>query len=90
MVFDLTKSDLFPSFVEDSIANGYGLRVADSHNGNHREDDFTPLETIRRFLEIGFSGVYDGENDVIEGDPDIHEFLSAKELKDSTDYGYGV
>ncbi|GJR88127.1 hypothetical protein Tco_0212138 [Tanacetum coccineum] len=27
-----------------------GLRVADSHNGIHREDGFTPLETIRRFL----------------------------------------
>ncbi|GJZ45469.1 zinc finger, GRF-type containing protein [Tanacetum coccineum] len=24
------------------------LRVADSHTGNHPEDDFTPLETIRR------------------------------------------
>ncbi|GJT37162.1 hypothetical protein Tco_0937027 [Tanacetum coccineum] len=29
---------------------GVGLRVASSHTGNHREDDFTPLETIRRFL----------------------------------------
>ncbi|GJX26181.1 hypothetical protein Tco_0232477, partial [Tanacetum coccineum] len=27
-----------------------GLRVAVSHTDNHREDDFTPLETIRRFL----------------------------------------
>ncbi|GJS98566.1 hypothetical protein Tco_0819736 [Tanacetum coccineum] len=25
-----------------------GLRVADSHTGNHTEDDFTPLEIIRR------------------------------------------
>ncbi|GKB93188.1 hypothetical protein Tco_0979325 [Tanacetum coccineum] len=25
-----------------------GLRVADFHTGNHLEDDFTPLETIRR------------------------------------------
>ncbi|GJR20218.1 hypothetical protein Tco_0968745 [Tanacetum coccineum] len=25
-----------------------GLRMADSHTGNHPEDDFTPLETIRR------------------------------------------
>nr|GEX19752.1 hypothetical protein [Tanacetum cinerariifolium] len=25
-----------------------GLRVADSHTGNHPEDDFTPLETIQR------------------------------------------
>ncbi|GKC49247.1 hypothetical protein Tco_1071992 [Tanacetum coccineum] len=29
-----------------------GLRVADSHTGNHHEDDFTPLETIRMFLNI--------------------------------------
>ncbi|GJU86230.1 hypothetical protein Tco_1293776 [Tanacetum coccineum] len=29
-----------------------GLRVADSHTGNHREDGFTPLETIQRFLSI--------------------------------------
>nr|GEZ58081.1 hypothetical protein [Tanacetum cinerariifolium] len=31
---------------------GVGLRVASSHTVNHREDDFTPLETIRRFLGI--------------------------------------
>ncbi|GKA88963.1 hypothetical protein Tco_0810775 [Tanacetum coccineum] len=29
-----------------------GLRVANSHTGNHREDDFTLLETIRRFLGV--------------------------------------
>ncbi|GJS06349.1 hypothetical protein Tco_0363145 [Tanacetum coccineum] len=29
-----------------------GLRVADSHTGNHPEDDFTPLETIRRSYSI--------------------------------------
>nr|GEW16128.1 RNA-directed DNA polymerase homolog [Tanacetum cinerariifolium] len=48
--FDLTKSDLCPSFVEDLITKGVGLRVVDSYTGNHREDDFTLLETIRRFL----------------------------------------
>ncbi|GJT01068.1 reverse transcriptase domain-containing protein [Tanacetum coccineum] len=42
--FNLTKSILFPSFIED-------LRVEDSHTGNHHEDDFTSLETIRRFLD---------------------------------------
>ncbi|GJT19869.1 reverse transcriptase domain-containing protein [Tanacetum coccineum] len=31
---------------------GVGLRVVDSHTGNHRQDDFTPLETIQRFLDI--------------------------------------
>ncbi|GJZ05132.1 hypothetical protein Tco_0538407 [Tanacetum coccineum] len=49
--FNLTKSDLCPSFVEDLTAKGVSLRVADSHAGNHREDGFTPLETIR-FLGI--------------------------------------
>ncbi|GKA40355.1 hypothetical protein Tco_0732948, partial [Tanacetum coccineum] len=29
-----------------------GLRVADSHTGNHSEDDFTPLETIRRSYSV--------------------------------------
>nr|GEV40228.1 hypothetical protein [Tanacetum cinerariifolium] len=29
-------------------AKGVGLGVADSHTGNHPEDDFMPLETIRR------------------------------------------
>ncbi|GJX40764.1 RNA-directed DNA polymerase, eukaryota, reverse transcriptase zinc-binding domain protein [Tanacetum coccineum] len=50
--FDLTKSELCPSFVKDLTTKGVVLRVADSHTGNHREDDFTPLETIRRFLGI--------------------------------------
>ncbi|GJR48119.1 hypothetical protein Tco_1316222 [Tanacetum coccineum] len=31
--FDLAKSDLCPSFVEDHTAKGVGLRVADSHTG---------------------------------------------------------
>ncbi|GKB61940.1 hypothetical protein Tco_0918126, partial [Tanacetum coccineum] len=47
-----TKSDLCPSFVEDLSAKGVDLRVADSRTGNHREDGFTPLETIRMFLGI--------------------------------------
>ncbi|GKC36524.1 hypothetical protein Tco_1048908 [Tanacetum coccineum] len=29
-------------------AKGVGLRMADSHTSNYPEDDFTPLETIRR------------------------------------------
>ncbi|GJY32323.1 fanconi anemia group J protein, partial [Tanacetum coccineum] len=44
-------------------AKGVGLRVADSHTGNHPEDDFTPLETIRRLYivfgrrsHLGFEG----------------------------------
>ncbi|GJT24219.1 hypothetical protein Tco_0894156 [Tanacetum coccineum] len=50
--FDFTKSDLCHSFIKDLTLKGVGLRVVDSHTGNHREDDFTPLETIRRFLGI--------------------------------------
>ncbi|GJT33202.1 hypothetical protein Tco_0923621 [Tanacetum coccineum] len=50
--FDLTKSDLCPSFIEDHAAKGVGLRVVDCHTNNHREDDFMPLETIQRFLGI--------------------------------------
>ncbi|GJW45984.1 hypothetical protein Tco_0077630 [Tanacetum coccineum] len=50
--FDLTKSDLCPSFAEYHTAKGVGLRVANSHTSNHREDDFKPQETIRRFLDV--------------------------------------
>ncbi|GJT37501.1 hypothetical protein Tco_0937366 [Tanacetum coccineum] len=33
-------------------AKAMGLRVANSHTGNHCEDGFIPLETIRRFLGV--------------------------------------
>ncbi|GJS67292.1 hypothetical protein Tco_0681856 [Tanacetum coccineum] len=33
-------------------AKGVGLRVADSDTGNHPEDGFMPLETIRRLLVV--------------------------------------
>nr|GEV89601.1 hypothetical protein [Tanacetum cinerariifolium] len=52
MGFDLTKSDLYPSFFEDLTTKGVGLREANFHTGIHREDGFTPLETIQRFLDI--------------------------------------
>ncbi|GJU91563.1 hypothetical protein Tco_1303986 [Tanacetum coccineum] len=39
-------------------AKGVGLHVASSHTVNHREDDFIPLETIRRFL--GFFNSFPG------------------------------
>nr|GEW90413.1 hypothetical protein [Tanacetum cinerariifolium] len=35
-----------------SGVRGVGLRVADSYIGNHLEDDFTPLETIRRSYSV--------------------------------------
>ncbi|GKA46828.1 hypothetical protein Tco_0739711, partial [Tanacetum coccineum] len=63
---DLTKSDLYPSFVEELTAKGMGLRVADSHTGNHHEDDFTPPETIQRFLDsiipVGCPGLLSKDN----------------------------
>ncbi|GKD19447.1 hypothetical protein Tco_1208605, partial [Tanacetum coccineum] len=37
-------------FYRRPTAKGVGLRVADSYTGNHPEDGFTPLETIRRLL----------------------------------------
>ncbi|GJZ07513.1 hypothetical protein Tco_0541306 [Tanacetum coccineum] len=39
-------------FRQRPTVKGVRLRMASSHTGNHREDDFTPLETIRRFLDI--------------------------------------
>ncbi|GJR62195.1 RNA-directed DNA polymerase, eukaryota, reverse transcriptase zinc-binding domain protein [Tanacetum coccineum] len=48
--FDLTKSELCPSFIKDLTTKGVVLRVVDSHTGNHHEDNFMPLETIRRGL----------------------------------------
>ncbi|GJR89790.1 hypothetical protein Tco_0213801 [Tanacetum coccineum] len=50
--FDLTKSDLCPSFIKDLSAKSVGHHVADSHTGNHHKDGFTPLESIRRILSI--------------------------------------
>ncbi|GJR06567.1 ALP1-like protein isoform X1 [Tanacetum coccineum] len=52
MGLDLVKCYLCTSFIEGHIAKGVGLRVADSHTGSYREDDFMPLETIRRFLSV--------------------------------------
>ncbi|GKC91151.1 hypothetical protein Tco_1151800, partial [Tanacetum coccineum] len=39
-------------FCRRPTAKGAGLRVADSHTGNHLEDDFTPLKTIRRLCSV--------------------------------------
>ncbi|GJT13279.1 hypothetical protein Tco_0860321 [Tanacetum coccineum] len=44
--FELSKP--LPYFRQRPSAKGVGLRLADSHTGNHPEDDFTPLETIQR------------------------------------------
>ncbi|GJZ55427.1 hypothetical protein Tco_0610620, partial [Tanacetum coccineum] len=46
------KTKRYSMFQRRPIAKGVGLRVADSHIGNHPEDDFMPLETIRRLCSI--------------------------------------
>ncbi|GKD28270.1 hypothetical protein Tco_1239048, partial [Tanacetum coccineum] len=51
--FELVKPYLGVSFIEGLTPKGIGLQVMDSLTGNHRKHDFTPLETIRRFLGIG-------------------------------------
>ncbi|GJV31826.1 hypothetical protein Tco_1392226 [Tanacetum coccineum] len=38
--------------IEGHTPEGVGLRVVDFHIDSHREDDFTPLETIRRFIGV--------------------------------------
>ncbi|GKB34187.1 zf-CCHC domain-containing protein [Tanacetum coccineum] len=43
---------LLVDFRRRPTAKGVGLRMADSHIGNHPEDDFTPLETIRRSCSV--------------------------------------
>ncbi|GKD06385.1 hypothetical protein Tco_1181359, partial [Tanacetum coccineum] len=40
-------------FIEGDTTEDVGLRVANSHTSNHRGDNFTSLETIRRFLKLG-------------------------------------
>ncbi|GJS88758.1 hypothetical protein Tco_0771394 [Tanacetum coccineum] len=53
---DLVSCCLRPSSIERGTTEGVGLRVANSHTGNHYGDDFTPLETIRRrrLFEVAF------------------------------------
>ncbi|GKA44081.1 hypothetical protein Tco_0736805 [Tanacetum coccineum] len=50
--FDLVKCYLCTSLIEGHTLEGIRLRVVESDIGNHHEDDFTPLETIRRFLGV--------------------------------------
>ncbi|GJW32059.1 hypothetical protein Tco_0052091 [Tanacetum coccineum] len=42
----------YESFRRRPTAKTVGLRVADSHTGNHPKDDFTSLETIRRLCSV--------------------------------------
>ncbi|GKD23256.1 hypothetical protein Tco_1224959, partial [Tanacetum coccineum] len=81
--FDLVRCYLCPSFIEGHTAKGVGLQVANSHIGNHREDAFTPLETIQRFLGVigsrSLSGLEGRPSSRIEGEPSVdilREFLN--------------
>nr|GFA16627.1 hypothetical protein [Tanacetum cinerariifolium] len=49
--YDL-RGDLGGYYRRRPPTKGVGLHVADSHTGNHPEDDFTPLETIRRSYSV--------------------------------------
>ncbi|GJS25670.1 retrovirus-related pol polyprotein from transposon TNT 1-94 [Tanacetum coccineum] len=51
VVKDFSKK-FYNSFHRRPPAKGVGLRVADSHTGNHSEDDFMLLETIRRSYSV--------------------------------------
>ncbi|GKA31795.1 hypothetical protein Tco_0718162 [Tanacetum coccineum] len=42
----------FAQVLSKAHREGVGLRVADSHTGNHPEGGFTPFETIRRLLVV--------------------------------------
>nr|GEX95407.1 hypothetical protein [Tanacetum cinerariifolium] len=52
-----TAFEEFKRYEDDRVeqrptAKGVGLRVVDSHTGNHPEGGFTPLKTIRRLLVV--------------------------------------
>ncbi|GKC31619.1 hypothetical protein Tco_1038913, partial [Tanacetum coccineum] len=69
-------------------AKGIGLRVVDSHTGNHPEDGFTPVKTIQRLLVVIGRRSYSGfEGEAFE--PERRDTiavqrygLSAKELNE--------
>ncbi|GJU59771.1 hypothetical protein Tco_1237537 [Tanacetum coccineum] len=58
-------------------AKGVGLRVADSHTGNHPKDDFMPLETIQRLCSVfGRRSHLGFEKETSELKGRLDEFLS--------------
>ncbi|GJX28242.1 hypothetical protein Tco_0236321, partial [Tanacetum coccineum] len=59
-VISLPLVMLEKKFRRRPTAKGVGLRVADSHTGNHPEDGFTPLETIQRLLVVIGRRLYSG------------------------------
>ncbi|GKC48212.1 hypothetical protein Tco_1065934 [Tanacetum coccineum] len=52
MGFDLVRFYLCPSSIERDTTEGVGIQEANFDTGNHRRDDFTPLETIQRLETV--------------------------------------
>ncbi|GKB63273.1 putative reverse transcriptase domain-containing protein, partial [Tanacetum coccineum] len=50
--YECGSTDHIKSACPRPTAKGVGIRVADSHTGNHHEDGFMPLETIQRLLVV--------------------------------------
>ncbi|GJV54896.1 hypothetical protein Tco_1455901 [Tanacetum coccineum] len=58
-------------------AKGVGLRLTDSHTGNHPKDDFMPLETIRRsYSVIKEKILFELEGETFEPERGFNDFLS--------------
>ncbi|GKC95337.1 hypothetical protein Tco_1160779, partial [Tanacetum coccineum] len=80
-------------FCRRPTAKGVGLRVADSHTGNHPEDVFTPLETIRRLLvAIGRRSHSGFKGEAFELERRVHHQREKKrwDLLASSLYGIGI
>ncbi|GKD67463.1 hypothetical protein Tco_1309571, partial [Tanacetum coccineum] len=86
-------------FLRRPTAKGVGLRVADSHTGNHPEDDFMPLETIRSLYSIfGRRSHLGFEGETFEPKGRVrHQKLSDKEVlwsrrasKEAIEEGLGI
>ncbi|GJU82305.1 hypothetical protein Tco_1284670 [Tanacetum coccineum] len=66
-----------PLFCRRPTTKGVGLRMADSHTGNHPKDGFTPLETIRRLLvAIGRRSHSGFEGEAFEPERKVHHQLA--------------
>ncbi|GKF27230.1 hypothetical protein Tco_0083124 [Tanacetum coccineum] len=83
---------IFAQVLSKAHRKGVGLRVADSHTGNHPGGDFTPFKTIQRLLVVigrrshsGFEGetafepkrrTLDSETHLPQAE-ELNEFLSS-------------
>ncbi|GJV82877.1 retrovirus-related pol polyprotein from transposon TNT 1-94, partial [Tanacetum coccineum] len=76
------------------VAGLPSLRVADSHTGNHPEDDFTPLETIRRPYSVIRKRIlfelegetFEPERGAYDGEPFVDLLQSFLNLGRSSDW----